>query len=250
MKTIIKYILQKILGFKNYLFIFALYIIATLKHDRKEGDFLHFLSILPGRSTILDIGANIGVMSVHLARKMPDSQVFSFEPVPINVATLRRLLRFFKIWNVKVFDCALGNYNGIAEILLPVHNNVKFHGLSHIEGIEGTESDKGTLYKVPIHKLDDIPELNQLEFPIKGIKIDVENYEYNVLSGARNLLVKHKPIIYAELWDNKNRIDCIQLLSEIGYSVFVLENEELVIFEPGKHSTQNFFFQILPESNG
>lgn len=250
MKTLIKFILQKTMGFKNYLFLFSLYIIATLKHDRKEGDFLHFLSLLPGRSTILDIGANIGVMSVHLARKLPDSAVFAFEPVPENVGTLRRLLKFFRIKNVKVFDYALGNYEGIAEILLPVHNNVKFHGLSHIEGIEGTESDKGAIYKVPIHKLDDIPELNQLEFPLKGIKIDVENYEYNVLSGASKLLIMHKPLIYAELWDNKNRLDCIQLLTEIGYSVFVLENQDLVIFEPGKHSTQNFFFQILPESKG
>lgn len=247
MKTFIKFILQRLLGFRNYLFIFSLYIIHTLRHNRKEGDFLHFLSMLPAHSTVLDIGANIGVMTVHLARKLPASRVFSFEPVPDNLRTLRRLIRFYKLKNVTVFDCALGNYQGTAEILLPEHNNVKFQGLSHIKGIEGTEGDSGVKYTVPMHRLDDIEELQSVERPVAGIKIDVENYEFFVLDGARQLLLAHKPLIYAELWDNKNRHDCMNLLQGMGYSTFVLLNGELVTFEPHKHQTQNFFFSALPQ---
>jgi FkbM family methyltransferase len=244
MKTFIKLVLQKSLGFNNYLFIFSLYIIATLKYNRKEGDFLHFLSMLPDHSTVLDIGANIGVMSVHIARKLPDSQVFSFEPVPENLNTLRRLLKFFKLGNVKVFDIALGNYEGTAEIILPEHNHVKFQGLSHIEGVEGTEGDSGRKYKVRLHRLDDIAELQSPLKPVTGIKIDVENYESKVLEGAVKLLTKFKPLIYAELWNNQNRVDCMKLLTNLGYNTFVLEKGELVKFESDKHDTQNFFFQI------
>ena len=250
MKTLVKLVLQKVLGFNNYLFIFSLYIIATLKRNRKEGDFLHFLSMLPDNSTILDIGANIGVMTVHIARKLPESQVLSFEPVPENLQTLQRLLTYFKLTNVKVFDFALGNYTGSAEIILPEHNHVKFQGLSHIEGVEGSEGDTGIKYKVAMHRLDDIPELQLAEKPISGIKIDVENYEFNVLDGARNLLAKHKPLIYAELWDNQNRVECLKLLSSIGYSAFVIQSGVLVKFEADKHQTQNFFFKVLPGSKG
>ncbi len=250
MKTLIKFVLQKLLGFKNYLFIFSLYIISTLKNNRKEGDFLYFLSLLPDHSTVLDIGANIGVMSVHLARKLPDSQILSFEPVPENLYTLRRLLKFFNLKNVKVFDFALGNYEGMAEIILPEYKHVKFHGLSHIEGVEGTESDRGIRYSVPMHRLDDISELQTPLKPVTGIKIDVENYEFNVLDGARNTINKYKPIIYAELWDNQNRTDCMKLLSDIGYGVFVIENGVLVKFEANRHQTQNFFFKILKGSKG
>jgi FkbM family methyltransferase len=248
MKTLVKFVLQKILGFKNYLFIFALYIVATLKSNRKEGDFLHFLSLLPDNSTVLDIGANLGVMTVHIARRLPDSQIFSFEPVPDNLNALRRLVKFFKLKNVIVFDIALGNYEGTAEIILPEYKHVKFQGLSHIEGIVGTEGDRGVKYSVPMHRLDDILELQSPLKPISGIKIDVENYEYNVLEGAKVLLVKYKPLIYAELWDNQNRIDCMKLLSDIGYSIFVLNNGVLVKFEANKHQTQNFFFNIQPDS--
>jgi FkbM family methyltransferase len=247
MKTYIKLVLQKALGFKNYLFIFAIYITSTLKRNSKEGDFIHFLSILPDNSTILDIGANLGAMTVHMARKFPASDIFSFEPVPENLFTLRRLLRFFKLRNVKVFETALGNYNGTAQIILPEHNNVKFQGLSHIEGVEGAEEDTGIQYNVPMCRLDDLPELRKPLKPLSGIKIDVENYEFNVLEGAKELLTTYKPVVYAELWDNQNRADCMKLLKGIGYSVFVLEKGVLVKFEPGIHHTQNFFFQYLPK---
>lgn len=243
-----KFVLQKALGFKNYLFVFSLYITATLKRNRKEGDFLHFLSLLPENSTILDIGANIGVMTLQIARKQPGSIVYAFEPVPDNLYNIRRLIKFFKIKNVKVFEIALGNYNGTAEIIMPEYNHVKFHGLSHVEGVEGSQGNSGTKYTVPIRKLDDLDEMQALAKPVSGIKIDVENYEFNVLEGARKLLQKHKPIVYAELWENQNRSDCINLLTEIGYTSFLLKNGVLVKFDPRKHQTQNFFFQILPQS--
>jgi FkbM family methyltransferase len=247
MKTLVKLVLQKMLGYKNYLFIFALYITASLKRNRKEGDFLHFLSLLPDHSTILDIGANLGAMTVHAAQKLPGSDVFSFEPVPENLFTLRKLVRVFRLQNVTVFETALGDYNGTAEIILPEHKHVKFQGLSHIEGVEGAEGDTGIKYTVSMNRLDDMKELRNLSKPVSGIKIDVENYEYNVLEGARELLSKHKPIVYAELWDNKNRADCLQLLTGLGYTVFVLENRNLVKFDINKHHTQNFFFKMLPE---
>lgn len=250
MKTFVKFVLQKLLGFSNYLFIFSLYIISTLRHNRKEGDFLHFLKLLPDNSTILDIGANIGVMTVHLARKLPASQVFSFEPVPENLKTLRRLLKFYKLGNVKVFDVALGNYEGTAEIILPEHKHVKFQGLSHIEGVEGSEGDTGLKYQVPMHRLDDIAELKSPSRKVSGIKIDVENYEYFVLDGARKLLADHKPLIYAELWDNQNRKDCMRLLKELGYLVYVLENGALVDYDNSRHQTQNFFFRVSPDPKG
>ena len=246
MKTLIKFVLQKVFGFKNYLFIFSLYINATLRNNRKEGDFLYFLSMLPENSTILDIGANIGVMTMHIALKLPHSKVFSFEPVPENLYNIRRLIKFYSIKNVTVFDIALGNYNGKAEIIMPKINHVKFHGLSHVKGVEGSEGNSGIKYNVPIRKLDDLAKLKVLENPVSGIKIDVENYEYNVLEGARNLLLEHKPLIYAELWENQNRADCMKLLTDIGYSIFVLENGVLVKF--GSQQTQNFFFQIMPQA--
>jgi len=88
MKNTVKYVLHKLLGFKNYLFIFSLYKILTLRKDKNEKDFFAFLHLLPENTAVLDIGANIGIMTVHLARTIKGVTVYSFEPMPNNIVAL------------------------------------------------------------------------------------------------------------------------------------------------------------------
>ena len=72
MKTFIKYILQKMLGLKTYLYVFARIVIFKLKWDKKEKDFFHFLKLFPDEGLSLDLGANIGVTSYHLSKRFPN----------------------------------------------------------------------------------------------------------------------------------------------------------------------------------
>ncbi len=59
--------------------------------------------------------------------------------------------------------------------------------------------------------------------------MDVENFEYFVLEGGKELLKKHNPIIYTELWENENREKCFQLIKELDYEIKVLNDNNLVI---------------------
>jgi FkbM family methyltransferase len=243
MKTLVKLVLQKILGFRTYLFVFALYIFYTLRFNKKEGDFIHFMSLLPDGVILLDIGANIGVMSAHLARKFPSGTIIAFEPVPDNVLTIKKIIRFFNIKNIRLFEIALGDSNGTAEIILPEQKKVKFQGLSHIKGIEGNDNETGTIYKVDLKTLDSLDSQSVFNQPVAGIKIDVENYESFVLSGGKNLISNWKPVIYAELWDNANRTECINLLTGLGYKTYILLQSRLVEYNANLHQSQNFFFR-------
>ncbi len=245
MKNFVKRLLQGLLGWENYLFLFARYIIATLKCNRKEGDFLHFAGMLKDGDTVLDIGANIGAMSVHLARKLPHSRIWAFEPIPVNVKTFKRVIRHFALNNVTLVEQALGDHTGEVEMVLPVQHKAKLHGLSHVVHESISDFNSGQHFKVKMARLDDYPGLRDAP-SISGIKLDVENFEYFVLKGAIELLKRHKPIIYAELWDNQNRQNCFALMKSIGYSIKVLNREGLTHFDPEKHSNQNFFF--TPES--
>ncbi len=245
MKSAIKYILHNLLGFENYLFIFSLFKIYTLKGDKNEKDFFHFLRLIPENSSILDIGANIGIMTVHLSRSFKNVQVYSFEPMPNNIKAFKRVVNYFKLQNVSLFELALGNSEGEVEMIMPVVSNVRMQGLSHVVHDSITEFNEGERLKAPLKMLDKIVELQQISYPITGIKIDIENFEYFALEGGKQLIQKHKPVIYAELWDNENRYNCFALLKNLGYSIKVVINDQLIDFEPKKHQKQTFIF--LPQ---
>ena len=231
--------LQRLLGFDNYLLWFSLFKIRTLRMDRKENDFFHFLGMIEPASTVLDIGANIGIMTAHLA-KMPTRRVFAIEPVPANARALRRIVDRFKLTNVKILELALGDREGQVQMIMPRHSSVRMQGLSHV--VQEASDEQGEVFTVPVKRLDDMPELQKVH--ISAIKMDVENFEAQVLEGGRGLISRCKPLVYCELWDNENRSRCFAIMRSLQYQIQVLENGKLVDFN-GSQQTQNFFFKPL-----
>ena len=245
MKNAVKLLLHKLLGFKNYLFAFSLYKIYTLKSDKNEKDFFQFLKLIPPDTMVLDIGANIGVMTVHIAKAIHGVTVFSFEPMPHNITAFKRIINYFNLKNVTLFEIALGNAEGEAEMVMPVISNVRMQGLSHVLHDSIAENNEGEKIKVRLAMLDKMKELANTQQRISAIKIDVENFEFFVLEGAQNLISTHKPIVYAELWENQNRENCFTLFNKLHYNTFVVADNTTVAYNPEKHTTQNFIF--LPQ---
>lgn len=241
MKIILIRWLQLLLGYERYLYLFARFTIATLKWNRRERDFLQFIKLLPDHGIVMDVGANIGVMTVHLSRRLKNARIYSFEPISFNINTLKKVTSHYSAANVSIFEKALGNKSGEFDMLMPVVNHVKRHGLGHIIQGGSPAGSVGEVHKVAVEVADHIAALNG-ELPVTGIKLDVENFEYHVLEGARALIGRCRPVIYSELWDNENRTKCFELLCGMGYQVKVSDGRALVPFDPQKHRTQNFFF--------
>ncbi|MCY0947066.1 FkbM family methyltransferase [Streptomyces antarcticus] len=66
---------------------------ATMWREMRPPGLYHRVAgLLPGRATVLDIGANIGLMAVLCARRAPDVRVIAAEPVPELYGCLRRNL--------------------------------------------------------------------------------------------------------------------------------------------------------------
>jgi FkbM family methyltransferase len=242
MKTFVKYILQKLLGLKTYLYIFALFIIVKLRWDKNEKDFFYFLELIPDGGTILDLGANIGVTSYYLSRKKPESTVLSFEPLKLNMDTLKRIKKKFKLNNIFEYQVAVGDKSGTLDMVMPVIHNVPMHGLSHVIHEENAENKSGLKYNVPVVFLDDFPDIKNFKKQVTAIKMDVENFEYFVLKGAEHLIIENQPIIYCELWENDNRKKCIDFLNNLNYSAFILNKKELLPIEKSTVDKHNFFF--------
>jgi FkbM family methyltransferase len=213
-----------------------------LRKDKNEKDFFAFLKLIPPNTTVLDIGANIGIMTVHLARSIKGVSVYSFEPMPNNISAFKRIIRFFKLQNVKLFEIALGNKEGEVEMVMPVISKVKMQGLSHVIHESIPENNEGERIRVPLKMLDNMGEIINSSKRISAIKIDVENFEFFVLDGAKHLIEKNKPVVYAELWENENREKCFELFKGLNYKTVVVVDKKAVGFDPSKHKTQNFIF--------
>ena len=238
-KNKFKFILQKLLGYRTYLLVFALFKIRTLRWDKKEKDFFVFLNeIDPTKGMILDVGANLGIMTDHLSRKFQSTPILAIEPMPDNIEILKSLKKSRKWTRVELIEKAVGESAGSVTMILPNQGKTKMHGLSHVKCEEITDWNEGQEVKVELTTLDQLVDNRS----VAAIKMDVENYEYQALLGAKSILSQSRPIIYLELWDNENRVKTFDLLKELNYSARVVENGQLVTFESGKHFQQNFLF--------
>ncbi len=242
MKTLVKYILQRILGFDNYLFVFALFKTYTLHWDKNENHFFYFLKLIPSNGVFVDIGANIGIMTACAGRKYANLNIVAVEPIEKNIKALRRVIRFFNLKNVQAHQVALGNKNGSVKMVMPIQNKVRFQGLSHVLHESITDNNEGEVNEVNLYRLDDFEPIKNINKPISGIKMDVENFESFVVKGGLEQIRKNQPVLYIELWNNDNRRTCLQDLSDLGYLPFTFNLGRLVPYDASKHNHHNFFF--------
>jgi len=240
MKSRFQLFLQKILGYDNYLFSFSIFSIYRMKFFKEDKDFLFFLDMINKThgSIIIDVGANIGVTTATLAKHYPNRTIFSFEPISANFNTVIKVLNHFNIKNVNPRKIAIGEKEGTVEVTTPIENGVKKQGLSRVVDVSEKASTLIT-EKIAIIPLDNLlEELSSNK--VAAIKIDVENYEIYVLKGAKKLLLEHRPIVFAELWNNDRKNDCISLMESLGYKTKVYSNNKLVPYHG--EVTLDYFF--------
>lgn len=238
MKEKIKYILQTIFGFRNYLKIFSIFKIYTLKWDNRENDFFQFLEMLPDEGVVVDAGANIGIMTYYLSKKMKNGKVYSFEPMPDNLHALQYIVDFFKLDNVEIFPFAIGDENCEIEMVMPVYQNVKQQGLTQVAAVSHSD---GISHNAQMIRMEDFEPLKNAAFV--GMKMDIENYEYFALKGAKDLLKKNKTLVYCEVWDQvENKKKCFDLMKSMGCDIKVLHQNLLAEEESTKHNKHNYFF--------
>jgi FkbM family methyltransferase len=244
MKLKIKRILQSLLGLENYLFWFSIIKIKTLQWDQHEGDFMHFLPYIPEDAVVLDIGANIGIMAVLLAKKCHLGTVHAFEPMPVNFKTLKRVIKWFHLTNVIIHPIALGNENQVVEMLMPVVDRVRLQGISHVITADQTTPESGDRASVECRRLDDMDQYFAPGVKIGAIKLDVEGFEYFVFDGGQKLLEFHRPAIYCEITENAHYQKCMSLLDTLRYDIKLLIQDQLVDFNVAVHRKNGNFFLI------
>lgn len=166
--------------------------------------------------SVADIGANIGNHSLYFSNYF--KKVYAFEAHP-KIFSVNQLNTSNKK-NIELFNFGLGDTNKNSFIY---ENENNMGGSSVINKV-------GKKIKIKILKLDKIKKIKKLLL----IKIDVEDFEHQVLKGSLNTIKKFKPIIVFESWSKHN--SKVSFLKKLNYKIFIVKN-----FNPF-----NFiFFKIL-----
>jgi FkbM family methyltransferase len=164
---------------------------SLLKGHFYEETFLRYIQSLDLSGTYLDIGAYIGTHTVFFAMMCPTTRVHSFEPQPTFFSRL--------VANVEM--------NGLSERVVTHRFALSERSSDHIRlSFEGETSD------VAIRRLDDV-----VSEPVDLVKMDVEGMEPLVLAGARRLLRRDRPVVFAEARTNNEYVATATQLRTLGY---------------------------------
>ncbi|MCL6622961.1 MAG: FkbM family methyltransferase, partial [Syntrophobacterales bacterium] len=167
---------------------------------------LLFESTVKEGSIVFDVGAHVGYYSL-LASILVGSagRVVAFEPLPENVAYLKKHIQLNHLKNVIVIKKAVSDCTGEA-----LFQEGSSRSTGHL-------SSQGNL-KIQTISLDDFVRENPGLAP-DYLKIDVEGAELAVLVGARKLLAEKRPTIFLATHGREIHRECCDFLLARGYQL-------------------------------
>jgi FkbM family methyltransferase len=160
-------------------------------------------------SVAIDVGANLGLFTIPLARAVGSSgRVMAFEPLPSNVELLASNIALNGLSNVQVFPLALSDSEG--EIALHLSYDlanpsigIPYRANGQTITVQGSRLDR-------VWAAAGRPKVSVL-------KIDVEGAELAVLRGAGDLLHASLPTMLIEAHSSRELHALVEWLSPFGY---------------------------------
>lgn len=171
------------------------------KHFKQDGVFV-------------DVGANIGLMSLFVSRFFPNATIHAFEAHPETVEILQKNLALNAFsGNISVHPYALGAVP--SKVVISADTDANRGGASIVR--QGTNA-----HEVDCFPLDEVLKETRIDL----LKIDVEGYELPVLEGAKQLIDAFHPALILEISRDRDGADQTQAIwdfvRERSYRVFIL----------------------------
>lgn len=132
------------------------------------------LDFQPG-DCILDLGANLGIISILLSKKFPFTKIYSFEASPINYQNFIKNIHDNECTNIEAFNLAVWS-DSISTIKIPTSPTNS--GGSSIY-YKSEFFNQYPVSEVQTISLEDILDQNNIT-NCKLLKIDVEGAEYEI----------------------------------------------------------------------
>ena len=196
-------------------------VIKFIKENIKFGD------------TVLDIGANIGLMTLVLGKSVgKNGKVYSFEPGPISHSLLARNIfaNIDKTGAIVFFNNAMTDLNGPVELFINSDgesDNQVHRGTSEYIFLNEQSRKKVIVEGITLDSFISTIDSSKVTF----IKMDTQGHEYYILQGGKNFLklatnltlyIEYAP--YLKSWENHTQDDFYNLIKELGFKIFDSNN--------------------------
>lgn len=142
-----------------------------------------------------DVGANVGFFSVIAAKLVgPTGKVYSFEPVPLNVASILKNAHLNELRQIELRQVAVASRCGQGELTLAAYS-----GGAALSSV-APPPDATTTITVALTTIDHLVFKEKLLAPT-AVKIDVEGAEIDVFQGMIRTMSEVRPVILYEIDD-------------------------------------------------
>lgn len=183
----------------------------------------------------LNIGCHIGTIALPVSKHI--NKVSCIEAYPKTYNHLQENIKLNNLTNITSYNFAVGNSNEdiyfmgedqicpVEKINRLKNNSGGQHVFTQADIDKKIRSSCLTDKKIKnkMNKLDDT-DIDHFDIML----VDIEGCEYNFLLGAKQKIIKNKPIIIIEIWDdnkrrkenmNESREDVIELILSMGYEL-------------------------------
>ncbi|CAA6603544.1 hypothetical protein MTBLM1_100042 [Rhodospirillaceae bacterium LM-1] len=183
----------------------------------KEAEFV--ISWLRPGMDVIDIGANLGVYSLPMAKRVGErgGRVFAYEPSGTTRSLLEQSCKSNGLDNLAIVAAAMSD--GEREGYLSISaSGSELNALSQLGATPGEGQEM-----VRITSLD-AEQARHAWAKIDFVKIDAEGEEVNILRGGQDFFTRHSPLVMFEIKSaegdlNEKVIDCF---IGMGYQLFSL----------------------------
>jgi FkbM family methyltransferase len=192
-------------------------------------------------SIFLDIGANIGSMSIPIANMFKDEgvTVIACDPCDTIYKRLVSNIEINKLTNIKPVETVITNYTGITDFYSQ-QGDAWNMGLSSINN--NNDIVDGELVASPCITVDKMISDLELNQSVSVIKVDVQGAELEVLKGAERTLTSSSPVLIFEHEDEYHnnpieiKTEIKNYLEGLGYKMFLFHKD----LGMAKHPEVNF----------
>lgn len=178
------------------------YFLKRLRYENKylPAGFMDRIRRLSKNDVVLDIGANIGLVSEVAARR--GARVIAFEPNKYAFSKLKLVAEKFD--NIEIHNVAAGSKHQKVKLYLHKDSNLVSQDLSESSSLLNSKLNVSDEFFEEIQEIDFAEYLRNLNTRIEIIKIDIEGYEIELINHLLdNRSLENVEKIYVETHEEK-----------------------------------------------